>query len=111
VAYILGLKIITVTFENTKYTIYSTPIMPNMPMIHALQILVICMPHYHKSVLPRAEMDIFVCTKFASSSEFKCDSNVLIFSPIECQLSELHEFYKCTWKWKFATYSLFNNLI
>ena len=38
-------------------------------------------------------MGIFVRTKFSSSSEFKCDSNALIFSLIRCQLSELHEFY------------------
>ena len=39
-------------------------------------------------------MDIFVYTKFVSSSEFKFDSNALIFSLIECELSELCEFYK-----------------
>ena len=39
-------------------------------------------------------MDIFVYTKFASSSEIKSDSNALIFSLIECELSELCEFYK-----------------
>ena len=38
-------------------------------------------------------MGIFVRTKFSSSSEFKCNSNALIFSLIRCQLSELHEFY------------------
>ena len=39
-------------------------------------------------------MDIFVYTKFVSSSEFKSDSNALIFSLIERELSELCEFYK-----------------
>ena len=39
-------------------------------------------------------MDIFVYTKFVLSSEFKSDSNVLIFSLIERELSELCEFYK-----------------
>ena len=81
--------------------------MPSMPMIHALQILVTCMPHYHKSVLPRAKMYISIRTKFTSSLGFKCNSNALIFSLIGCQLSELHEFYKCTRKWSFATLSLF----
>ena len=39
-------------------------------------------------------MDIFVYTKFVLSSEFKSDSNALIFSLIECELSQLCEFYK-----------------
>ena len=39
-------------------------------------------------------MDIFVDTKSVLSSEFKSDSNALIFSLIECELSELCEFYK-----------------
>ena len=39
-------------------------------------------------------MGISVRTKFASPSEFKCDSNALIFNPIGHELSELHEFYK-----------------
>ena len=39
-------------------------------------------------------MDIFVYTKFVSSSEFKSDSNAPIFSLIEHELSELCEFYK-----------------
>ena len=39
-------------------------------------------------------MDIFIYTKFASSSEIKSDSNALIFSLIERELSELCEFYK-----------------
>ena len=39
-------------------------------------------------------MDIFVYTKFALSSEIKSDSNALIFSLIERELSELCEFYK-----------------
>ena len=39
-------------------------------------------------------MDIFVYTKFVLSSEFKYDSNALIFSLIERELSELCEFYK-----------------
>ena len=39
-------------------------------------------------------MDIFVYTKFVLSSEFKGDSNALIFSLIKRELSELCEFYK-----------------
>ena len=39
-------------------------------------------------------MDIFVYTKFVLSSEFKSDSNALIFSLIGRELSELCEFYK-----------------
>ena len=39
-------------------------------------------------------MDIFVHTKVASPSEFKCDSNELIFSPIGHELGELCEYYK-----------------
>ena len=39
-------------------------------------------------------MDIFIYTKFVLSSEFKSNSNALIFSSIERELSELCEFYK-----------------
>jgi len=39
-------------------------------------------------------MNIFVHTKVASPSEFKCNSNELIFSPIGHELGELREFYK-----------------
>jgi len=39
-------------------------------------------------------MSIFVHTKVASPSEFKYDSNELIFSPIGRELDELREFYK-----------------
>ena len=39
-------------------------------------------------------MDIFIHTKFASSSEFKSNSNVQIFSLIRHELSELCKFYK-----------------
>ena len=39
-------------------------------------------------------MDVFVYTKFVLSSEFKSNSNALIFSLIERELSELCEFYK-----------------
>ena len=38
-------------------------------------------------------MDIFVYTKFVLSSEFKSDSNALILSLIERELSEPCEFY------------------
>jgi len=49
------------------------------------------MPQYHKSILPRAKMGIFVRTKSVSPSEFKCDSNALIFSVIGHELSECYE--------------------
>ena len=62
VGYILGLKIITVTFRNTKYIIYNTPTKHSMPVIHVLLILGTCMPQYHKFILPRAKMGIFNCT-------------------------------------------------
>jgi hypothetical protein len=52
------------------------------------------MPQYHKFIIPRAEIGIFIRIKFASSSQFKCDSNALIFSLIGCESSELREFYK-----------------
>src|ERR1700720_4565561 len=45
-------------------------------------------------LLSIAKMDIFICTKVALPSEFKCDSNELIFSPIGHNLGELHKFYK-----------------
>ena|ERR1700728_742336 len=73
---------------------YNTPTMPSMPVIDALQILAIYMPQYHKFILARVKMHIFVCTKFASSSKFECNSNTLIFSLIRHELSELREFYK-----------------
>ena len=73
---------------------YNTPTMPSMPVIDALQILATYMPQYHKFILARAKMHIFVRTKAASSSEFKCKSNALILSLIGHELSELHEIYK-----------------
>jgi hypothetical protein len=72
--------------------IYNTPTMPSM--IHALQGLAIYMQQYHKYILPRAKMDIFVRAKFASSSQCKRDSNAPIFSLIGHELHELREFYK-----------------
>jgi hypothetical protein len=39
-------------------------------------------------------MENFIRSKFASSSEFKTNSNALIFSLIGRELSELCEFYK-----------------
>ena len=91
---IFVLKIIPVVLEDTKYVIYNTPTTPSRPIIHALQLLDTCLPKYHKSILQRIKMGIFICTKFASPSEFECDSNALIFNPIGPELSELHEFYK-----------------
>ena len=63
-------------------------------MIDAMHILAMCMPQYHKSILPRAKMCISVRNKIASPSEFKSDSNALIFSLIGREPSELREFYK-----------------
>ena len=91
---IFVLKIITVAFADTKYMICNTPTTPSGPIIHALQVLAKYMPQYHKSILLRSKTDIFVRAKFASPSEFECDSNALIFSPIGHELNELHQFYK-----------------
>ena len=71
--------------------ICNTPTIPSMPIIHALQVLATYMPQYHKSILPRVKMGIFVRNKFSSPSEFKCDSNALIFSSNGRILSEIHE--------------------
>ena len=68
VGYILGLKIITVTFRNTKYIIYNTPTMHSMPVIHVLLILGTCMPQYHKFILPRAKMGIDILGRFSTQS-------------------------------------------
>ena len=83
------LKIITIAFADTKYMICNTPTTPSGPIIHALQVLAKYMPQYHKSILPRAKMGIFICTKIASPSEFECDSHMLIFSPIGHELNDL----------------------
>jgi hypothetical protein len=58
VGWIFVLRIIAVALADTKCIIYSTPITPSGPMIHALQILATYMPQYHKSILPRAKMNI-----------------------------------------------------
>src|ERR1700677_1801372 len=73
---------------------YNTPTMPSMPVIDALQILATYMPQYHKFILARVKMHISVRSKFALASEFKCDSNALIFSLIGRELSEICEFYQ-----------------
>src|ERR1700677_554366 len=52
------------------------------------------MPEYHKSILLRAKMGVFIRTKAASPSEFECDSNALTLSPIGYELNELRQFYK-----------------
>jgi hypothetical protein len=52
------------------------------------------MQKYHKYILPRTKIDIFVWAKFASSSQCKFDSNTPIFSLICHELHELREFYK-----------------
>src|ERR1700691_3593347 len=67
---------------------------PSRLIIHAMQVLATYMPQYHKSILLRATMGIFVHTNFVSSSEFKCNPNMPIFSPIGLEMSELHQFYK-----------------
>ena len=86
---IFVLNIVTVVLADTKYMIYNTHTTPRRLIIHALQVLATYMPQYHKSILPREKMGIFVCNNFASPSEFKCDPNALIFSPIRHELSEL----------------------
>ena len=87
-------KGIPVVLESVKYVTYHTPTGHRRHMIDALQILATYIPQYHKFILARVKMHIFVCTKFASSSKFECNSNTLIFSLIRHELSELHEFYK-----------------
>ena len=54
----------------------------------------VCHNTINLSILARTKMHIFVYTKVASSSEFKCKSNALIFSLIGHELSELREIYK-----------------
>ena len=81
------LKTITVTLGNTKYMLYGTPTTPSIPVIDALQILA----RIPKIYSTKSKNGYF---KFVSSSEFKSDSNALIFSLIEHELSELCEFYK-----------------
>ena len=88
------LKIIPVGLADTKYMICNTPTISNRPIIHALQLLATCIPKYHKCILQRVKMGIFVHIKFMSPSEFECDSNTLIFNLIGHELSELHKFYK-----------------
>jgi hypothetical protein len=87
-------KGISVVLVSVKYVTYNIPTTSSRPIIDALQILATCKPQYHKSILPRAEMGILIRSKFASSSEFQCDSNALIFCLIGRELSELREFYK-----------------
>ena len=86
---IFVLKIITVAFADTKYMICNTPTTPSGPIIHVLQVLAKYMPQYHKSILPRAKMGIFIRTKIPSPLEFDCDSNAPIPGPIGHELSEL----------------------
>ena len=88
------LKMSPVGLTDTEYMICNTPTVPSRPIIHALQLLATCMPKYHKSILQRVKLDIFVCIKFVSPSESECDSNAPIFNPIGHELTELHEFYK-----------------
>ena len=90
VGYIFVLNIITVVLADTKYMIYNTHTTPSRLIIHALQVLATYMPQYHKSILLRATIGIFVRTNFASPSEFECDPNVPIFSTIGFELSKLH---------------------
>src|ERR1700735_1415094 len=81
------ISLLGVVWKDTKYMIYNTHTTPSRLIIHALQVLATYMPPYHKSILPREKMDIFVCNNFALPSEFECDPKVLIFSPIGHELS------------------------
>jgi hypothetical protein len=65
----LVLKTIPVSLGNVEYMLYNTPTMPSMSMIHALQDLAIYMQKYHKYILLREKMDIFVRAKFALLSQ------------------------------------------
>ena len=58
-------KGIHVVLGSAKCIIYNTQTTSSRPMIHALQDLAIYMQKYHKYILPRATMDIFVRAKFA----------------------------------------------
>ena len=87
-------KSIPVVLASVKHVTYNTPTEHRRHMIHALQILATYMPQYHKFILARVKMHISVRSKFASASEFKCDSNALIFSLIGRELSEICEFYQ-----------------
>ena len=49
---------------------------------------------YHKFIIPRATIGIFIYTKFVLPLPLKCDYNALIFSLIGHESSELREFYK-----------------
>ena len=71
---------------NTQCITHTTP---SRLIIHALHVLATYMPQYHKSILSREKMGIFVHTNFASPSEFECDPNALILRPIGHKLSEL----------------------
>jgi hypothetical protein len=57
-------------------TWYVTPL---QHPVHALQILAAFMPQYHRCILPRVKMGIFICTKVVSPFKFECDFNALIF--------------------------------
>ena len=63
---------------------------PSRLIIHTMQVLATYMPQYHKSILLRATMGLFIHTNFTSPSKFECDPNMPIFSPIGLELSELH---------------------
>ena len=76
------ISLLGVVLTDTKYMVYSTHTTPSRLIIHALQVLATYMPQYHKSILSREKMGIFVHTNFVSPSEFECDSNALMFSPI-----------------------------
>ena len=86
------LKIIPVTFTDTKYIICNTLTTPSRPIMHSLQFLATCMPKHDKPILQRVKMGILFRTKYASPLQFKCDSNAPIFSLIGHELSELREF-------------------
>ena len=86
VGWIFVVKIVAVTLENTKYMICNTPTTPSRSMIHTLQVLATYMPQYTKSILLRAKMNIFTCTKIALPSEFQCESKALIFTLIGHEL-------------------------
>ena len=84
------ISLLGVVLADTKYMIYNIHTTPSRLIIHALQVLATYMLQCHKSTLLRATMGIFVRTNFVSPSEFECNPNALIFSPIGHELSELH---------------------
>ena len=71
---------------HTVYHVFvSAKTTPSRLIIHAMQVLATNMPcaQYHKYILLRATMGIFIHTSFVLPSEFKCDPNVPILAQLD----------------------------